>query len=181
MNVDYGDWDRAIIKLIERIEAGAWRHGLKTKDAAREFLRLGKFPSDPAAMWAPRYKAKNGAILRFLLYYWVQKAIKDRRWTLVGKSGRKYRPRRIYSIKHGCAEGELKPNGDPMTPEREGLWLRWQDLRRDDARQIRTAYRFRETDSGPDKAFIDRVERVLTTKADDMTAGDVIGEVAEAM
>jgi len=178
---DYSDWEIAVAALIERIEAGAWRHGLKTKDAGREFLRLGKFPADPSSMWAPRYKTKNGEILDFLVYYWVQKAIKDRRWLLVGKSGKRYRPRRIYSIKHGCADGELKPNGEPMTPEKEGLWLRWQDLRKDDARQIRTGYRFRETDAQNDKTFIGNVERVLTGKADDLMAGDVIDEIMAAM
>lgn len=181
MRIDYGDWKPALDMLIGRVEGGAWRHGIKTKDAIREVLRYGKFPADPSTMWSPRWRKKNGGILDFTLYYLVQSALKNRRWAFEGISGRRYRLRRIHCVEHGAAEGETDKDGKPVRPDKEGLWFRTEDMRRTDVLLVRRMYSGRETDSRPDKVFMAQADRALTDKSDELVVGDVLDEIAQAM
>lgn len=181
MKYDLADWMPARDKLIVRIEAGAWRHGIKTKAAVGEVVRYGAFPADPSTMWAVKWKKKNGDLIDYALYYFVQSGLKHRRWVIVGKSGRKLRPRRIYCVENGVAEGELDENGRAVRPEKEGLWLRSEDLTRLDVEKIRGTYRDRETDSSSDKEFLRIASRVLSGKSAETLVGDVLDEIAAAM
>lgn len=182
MKLDLADWHDARDKLIARIEVGAWRHGIKTKDAIQEVIRYGKFPADPSSMWPMKWKKKNGDLIHFFLYYFVQSGLKNRHWTFLGKSGRKYRLRRIYCVEHGVAEGEMGPDGVPLPPAREGIWLREEDMSHVDVRYVRTMYRDRETDSSANKIFLNEADRVLARKQNPaLVVGDVLPEIALAM
>jgi hypothetical protein len=55
MRRDYGDFKPAMDELIARIEAGAWRHGIKTNDAVKEVIRCGPFLADVTTMWPATY------------------------------------------------------------------------------------------------------------------------------
>jgi hypothetical protein len=182
VKLDLADWHDARQKLITRIEAGAWRHGIKTKDAIREVIRYGAFPSDPSTMWPVKWRKKNGQLVEFFLYYFVQSGLKNRNWSFRGASGRCYRLRRIYCVEHGVAEGEEGPNGEPLRPAKEGIWLREEDMSRIDVAYARTMYRDRETDSSANKIFLTEAYRVLSRKQDDsLIVGDVLDEIARAM
>jgi hypothetical protein len=181
MRRDYGDWKPAIENVVTRLEAGHWRHGIKTKDAVREVLRYARFPSDTGAMWAPRFRKRCGDFLEHALYYWVQGHLKDRRGPFVGASGKVYRVRQIHNVEHGNGNGELGPNGKPLPSDKEGLWLRKEDMHQADVRLVRGMYDRRRRDSGPDVVFLDTADRVLNTRTDDVVVGDVLDEIQQAL
>lgn len=181
MRRDYGDWKPAIDALIARVESGAWRHGIKTKDAVREVLRLARFPSDTGTMWAPRFRKRCGDFLEHALYYWVQSNLKNRRWLFVGDSGRKYRLRRIHNVEHGNGHGELDDDGRPPKADKEGLWMREEDMHQADVRLVRGMYRQRRTDAGADITFLATADAVLDGRPSTTVVGDVLDDIAAAM
>lgn len=181
MRRDYGDFKVAMDTLTTRIESGAWRHGIKTKDAVVWVLRIGRFPSDPSAMWAPRFKKRCGAFLAHALYYWVQGNLKNRRFTFEGDSGKKYRLRRIHNVEHGNGNGELMEGGEPLKPDKEGLWMRDEDMHQPDVRLVRGMYRARRTDAAPQIRYLDLADDALDGKSADTVVGDVRREIARAM
>jgi len=177
MRLDYADWKPARDKFLERLEGGAWRHGIKTRDAVRCVQAYGGFPSDLASMWPPKWRKKNGDAMKMQVYYYVQKGCKEARFWLVGASGERYWVRKFHNVDHGRFDGELAENGEPMPPEKEGLWLRYEDMLLPDVRQVRAGYRTRENDSSPDKRVLRETEAVLACKPDDTVVGDVLDEI----
>lgn len=181
MRRDYGDFKTAMDTLIARVESGAWRHGIKTKDAVGWLLRIAKFPSDANAMWSPRFKRRCGEFLAHALYYWVQGNFKNRRFTFEGDSGQKYRLRRIHSVEHGNGDGQLVHDGEPLKPDKEGLWMRDEDMHQADVRLVRGTYTGRRADSIAQIRYLDAADDALQGKPADTVVGDVRDAIARAM
>jgi hypothetical protein len=175
------DWKPALDRLIVRTEIGAWRHGLKTDDAIAEVISYGKFPADLASMWPLKWREKNGDAMRFMLYYYVQSGLKNRRRLFVGKSGTVYRLRSVHNVKHGAADGECDDNGEPVPPEKKGLWLRREDLNAVDVEQVQAIYRGRATDSSGDKRWLAAAAEALSRRPSEATCADVADEIEQAM
>jgi len=178
---DYGDYKPAMERLITRVEAGAWRHGIKTKAAQKELAKYARLPSEPNDMFQPAYRKRVGQILDQGLYYYVQSSFKNRRWLLIGQSGEKLRLRRIFCVEHGAADGEVDQYGLPVSPDREGLWLRVEDLNKKDVQLVREMYRGREVDSALHKRFFELAERKLAPLPDDAVVGDVLDDILDDM
>lgn len=181
MRREYGEFKTAMDTLIARIESGAWRHGIKTKDAVGWLLRIAKFPSDPNTMWAQRYRKRCGEFLAHALYYWVQGNLKNRRFRFEGDSGQIYRLRRIHSVEHGNGNGHLVHDGAPLKPDKEGLWMRDEDMHQPDVQLVRGTYRGRRGDSSPQIRYLDLADDALEGKPADTVVGDVRDEIARAM
>lgn len=181
MRRDYGDFKTAMDTLIARVESGAWRHGIKTKEAVGWLLRIARFPADPSGMWAPRFKKRCGDFLLHALYYWVQGNLKNRRFTFEGDSGRKYRLRRIHNVEHGNGDGQLLEDGEPLKPDKEGLWMRDEDMHQADVRLVRGMYTARRTDATPQIRYLDLADDALKGKPADAVVGDVRDDIAAAM
>lgn len=181
MRRDYADWKIALGKLIALVEAGTWRHGIKTNDAVKKFCVLGRLPLKHEHLWATIYRKRCGDIADFLLYYWVQAGLKNRRWTFVGASGKKYRLRRIHNVEHGNGNGEIGADGEAPTAEKEGLWMREEDMHQPDVRLVRGMYRARRGDAGADIKFLDAADVALMGKPAAAVVGDVLDEIAAAM
>lgn len=181
MRRDYGDFKAAMDTLIARIESGAWRHGIKTKDAVRELLRIARFPADTSSMWAPRFKKRCGDFLEHALYYWVQGNLKNRRFLFVGDSGKRYRLRSVHNVEHGNGNGELAEDGTPPKADKEGLWLRDEDMHQPDVRSARGVYTGRRTDATPQIRYLDLAYDALDGKPEEAVVGDVRDEIAAAM
>jgi hypothetical protein len=181
MRRDYGEWKPAMEAVLVRIEAGDWRHGLKTKDAVQHLLRLARFPAQTASMWAPRYRKRCGEFLEHALYYWVQSHIKNRRFKFLGASGKVYRLRAIHNVEHGNGNGELSASGKAPAPEKQGLWLRDEDMHLADVRLVRGAYTSRRSDGGAEIRYLDVADAALSGKPADAVVGDVRDEIARAL
>lgn len=181
MRRDYGDFKTAMDALISRIEAGTWRHGVKTKDAVRDLLRIAKLPADPNTMWLPRYKKRCGDFLAHALYYWAQSNLKNRRFVFVGASGQKYRLRRIHNVEHGNGNGEIDADGEQPKADKEGLWLRDEDMHQADVRLMRDSYGKRKGNSGSQLRYLEAADAALASKPAETVVGDVRDEIAAAM
>jgi len=187
---DMASWDRGMAIFLARLDAGAWRHGIKTYDVVKEVAKEGKVPLTldveelfaTAPLWVKKKLLKlfteDGDLRPYGLYYYAQSTLKNSYTVMVGDmTGDGYRVRRFSCVPHGFVKGEKDQNGKRRKPPREKLWLRFLDLNPTDVEFLATEYHAREEDSAPNKKLIWNAADVSRGMPDTVRMEDLLDEI----
>ena len=192
MRFDMANWEKGMQVVAARLEAGVWRHGLKTWDAVDEAATEGKVARRlEAALPRALPKLFRTAILKLLgkdgdirehgLYYFAQRCLKGAYSYRVGASGGRHWVRKFWCVPHGYVEGELDENGKPRKPPKEGLWLRFEDLNPTDVQWLVKKYNIRKTDSAANRRLIWTAQDKSLGMPNTITMNDIMDDILAAM
>jgi hypothetical protein len=147
--------DRGRKRLVAEMLDGHWKSAT-TEKLQRLMCEYAGLSYDEVI----RADAKTGDLAALGMYYLTQSTMKNRTLVMELPSGRKVTWRAIRSVKWGKPKDKRRAASDDAYA-REGVWVRFKDLRGEDSNKIAGYYISRQYDGDTDRKVIDATRRVL--------------------
>lgn len=167
----YARLDKGRKRLLQEVLNGHWA-GATTEKLSRLMCEHAGLSYDDIVRPCP----KTGDLAGLAMYYLTQSTMKNQTLVMVLPSGRPVKWRAVRSIKWGKPRDKRRAE-DEDAYAREGVWIRFKDLKAQDSGKLAGYYIRRQFDSDDDRKVIDATRRVLARHDPDTRVEDVWDEI----